>query len=70
MLKNVLAFDFGASSGRGIVGTFDGKTVTIKEVHRFLNEPVIVNGGMHWDILRLFEEMKIGIKKAKNTTCH
>ena len=64
MQKNVLAFDFGASSGRGIIGAFDGKTITIKEIHRFLNEPVIINGGMYWDILRLFEEMKRGIKKA------
>lgn len=64
MTNNVLAFDYGASSGRAIVGSFDGKGITTTEVHRFLNEPVSLNGGFYWDILRLFEEMKRGIKKA------
>lgn len=32
--KRVLAFDFGASSGRAVVGTFDGRTIHMEEVHR------------------------------------
>ena len=65
MEKRVLAFDFGASSGRAILGIFDGKTVTQKEVHRFLNEPVNVNGTVYWDVLRLFHEIKKGLLAAK-----
>ncbi len=62
--KKMLAIDLGASSGRGIVGTFDGARLTLKENHRFSNDPVIVNGRMHWDILRIFHEIKQSITKT------
>ncbi len=61
----VLAVDFGASSGRVMLGTFDGNKITAKEIHRFSNDPVIVNGTMYWDVLRLFHEIKQGLIKAK-----
>ncbi len=64
-MKRVLAFDFGASSGRAILGKFDGKKIELEEVHRFTNDPVTVNGTVFWDILRLFHEVKQGILKAK-----
>ncbi len=60
----MLAIDLGASSGRGIVGTFDGEKLTLRENHRFSNDPVIVNGRMHWDILRIFHEIKQSIAKT------
>ncbi len=65
MEKKVLAFDFGASSGRAMCGTFDGEKITIEELHRFSNDPVILNGTMYWDVLRLFFEIKQGLIKAK-----
>ncbi len=65
-IKRVLAFDFGASSGRAIIGKFDGDKITLEEVHRFTNDPVEVQGTIYWDILRLFHEVKQGIIKAKN----
>lgn len=61
----VLAIDFGASSGRVMLGTYDGNKITAKEIHRFSNDPVIVNGTMYWDVLRLFYEIKQGLIKAK-----
>ena len=64
-MKKVLAFDFGASSGRAILGTFDGNKITLKEIHRFSNDPVKVGGTFYWDVLRLFHEIKQGILKAK-----
>lgn len=63
--KKVLAFDFGASSGRAMLGTFDGEKITIEEVHRFSNDPVILHKTMYWDILRLMHEIKQGLIKAK-----
>ena len=65
MIKQVLAFDFGASSGRAILGTFDGEKITLQEIHRFSNDPVKVGNTFYWDVLRLFHEIKQGILKAK-----
>ncbi|MBE7059961.1 MAG: rhamnulokinase [Ruminococcaceae bacterium] len=62
----VLAFDFGASSGRAMLFQYDGKKLTIDEIHRFSNDPVTVNGSMYWDFLRLFHEVKQGILKCVN----
>lgn len=68
-MKRVLAFDFGASSGRAIIGKFDGNKITLEEIHRFENNPVMLphkNGAtFHWDFLRLFYEVGQGINKAK-----
>ena len=61
----VLAFDFGASSGRAMLGGFDGKAITLEEIHRFTNDPVQMNGTLYWDAPRLFFEIKEGIRKAK-----
>lgn len=62
--KKVLAFDFGASSGRAMLGEFDGKTIILEEIHRFENNPVRMGDTLYWDIYRLFYEVKQGILKA------
>lgn len=61
---DMLAIDLGASSGRGIVGSFDGRRLTLRENHRFSNDPVSVNGTLYWDILRIFYEIKQSISKC------
>ena len=61
----VLAIDLGASGGRAIVGSFDGEKITLQEVHRFSNDPVLCNGTLYWDVLRLFYEIKQGILKVR-----
>lgn len=66
MSKKVLAFDFGASSGRAMLAEFDGKDITMTEIHRFSNDPVKLQGTFYWDILRLMHEIKQGIVKAVN----
>ncbi len=63
-MLNLLAFDYGASSGRAMLGKFDGERLSLSEMHRFANEPVMVGGSLYWDILRLFHEMKQGILKT------
>ncbi len=60
-----LAVDFGASGGRVMLGTYDGNTIKLEEIHRFSNDPVVLSGTMYWDVLRLFYEIKQGIIKAK-----
>ena len=63
-LTKVLAFDFGASSGRAMLFTFDGEKLSIEEMHRFSNDPVMAGNSFHWDVLRLFFEIKQGINKT------
>lgn len=63
--KRMLAFDFGASSGRAMLGVYDGETIELQEIHRFSNDPVSVRGTLYWDVLRLFHEIKQGILKAR-----
>jgi rhamnulokinase len=53
-----LAFDFGAESGRAILGRFHSERLFIEEIGRFRNEPVIHDGGLHWDVPRLWLELK------------
>ena len=62
--KQVLAFDFGASSGRGILGHLEDGKIVMEEVHRFSNDPVRVGDTMHWDTLRQYFEIKQGMIKA------
>ena len=64
MPEKFLAVDLGASSGRGICGMFDGERFTLKEVHRFSNDPVSVFGSFYWDTLRLFHEIKNSLLSA------
>ena len=59
-----LAFDFGASNGRLMLGTYDGSKIALEEIHRFPNEPVWFRGRYYLDFLRLFHEMKVGLKKV------
>ncbi len=55
---NFLAFDLGAESGRAILGRLRSGTLDISEIGRFANEPVQCGGHLHWDILRLWHEIK------------
>jgi sugar (pentulose or hexulose) kinase len=61
----MLAIDLGASSGRGIIGSYDGSKLTLRENHRFSNDPVMVTGKFRWDILRIFHEIKQSIREVK-----
>ena len=63
-MKKYLAFDYGASSGRSILGLFDGDKLRLEETHRFNSDPVMINGTFTWDFLRLFFEMKRGLQKT------
>jgi rhamnulokinase len=53
-----LAFDIGAESGRAVLAYLQSGILTIKEVHRFPNEPVEYGGALHWDVARLWFEVR------------
>ena len=59
--SNYLAFDFGASSGRAILGSISDKGISLEEIHRFSNQPVNLLGHIYWDFPYLFDELKKGI---------
>ena len=61
---NYLAIDLGAESGRAIAASLAGDRLLLNEVHRFGNGPVRLNDGIHWDVLRLWQEIKTGIAYA------
>ncbi len=63
-MKTVLAFDFGASTGRAIKAAFDGKKITYEEIHRFDNIPKEVDGHVCHDVDMIFGEIKAAIEKA------
>jgi rhamnulokinase len=56
--KPYLAFDFGAESGRAVLAHLQSGILTTEEVHRFPNEPVEYAGGLHWDVARLWLEVR------------
>lgn len=60
---NFLAIDLGASAGRVLLGRWDGVRFELEEIHRFTNEPVSALGRLHWDVLRLWHEIKSGIAR-------
>jgi rhamnulokinase len=59
-MKKHIAIDLGASNGRVIVG--DLKECTV--VHRFITHNESILGELHWNLIGLFSEIKIGLKKA------
>jgi rhamnulokinase len=58
------AVDLGAESGRVALGRFDGERVRLEIVHRFANHPVWLNDGLHWDLLKLFDDSLTGLGRA------
>lgn len=56
-----VAVDLGAESGRVQLGTLAGGRVKLEEIHRFVNGPVQLPGGLHWDVLGIHREVLAGI---------
>lgn len=63
-IANFLAFDLGAESGRGIIGSINDGKLELDVVHRFPNGPSRISGSIYWDTLRLFDQMKYSLSQA------
>jgi rhamnulokinase len=61
--KPYLAFDFGAESGRAVLAHLQSGILTTEEVHRFHNEPVEYGGSLHWDVARLWLEVRKALSR-------
>ncbi len=59
-----LAVDLGASSGRTIVGTIEGRGIALQETHRFENGTKEIGGSRKWDIAELVEKVRAGIRAS------
>ncbi len=62
--RRYIACDLGAESGRVILGTLGGGRLELEEIHRFANGGARIFGTLRWDVLRIFEELKIGLCKV------
>jgi rhamnulokinase len=63
--RTVAAVDLGASSGRVLLARFDGTQLSLEEMHRFPNVPVMLRGHRFWNILSLWDDMLAGLRKAR-----
>ena len=59
-----LAFDLGATSGRSILGIFEGSHFEMRELTRFPNEMMEIHGKYYWDIFGLYKSLKEGLKEC------
>jgi rhamnulokinase len=63
--NSYLAFDLGAESGRAVLAHLRSGVITTEEVHRFANEPVEYSGGLHWDVPRLWLELRKALSQLQ-----
>ena len=63
-MKYYLAVDIGASSGRHIIGWVENGKIETEELYRFYNGMDEQDGHLVWDTVRLFNEIKAGLKLA------
>ena len=61
-MKKHLAFDFGAESGRAIVGCIDSGVLKMEEIYRFPTQSMFVHNSLRWNIYRLYEEIIRGLR--------
>lgn len=47
-----------------MLGTLDGRRVSLQELHRFPSAAIKIGGTFRWDVLRVFEELKTGMREA------
>jgi len=64
------AVDLGAASGRVTIGLFGGKKLRLEEVHRFPNSGVFIGKSLHWDVLRIWDEVLKGLSLAQEHAGH
>jgi len=58
MKNTFLAFDLGTTVGRAVIGELNDGIISLQEIHRFENEPILTEDHRFWNIEFLFEEIK------------
>jgi rhamnulokinase len=62
--RRYLAFDVGASSGRAVLGAFDGERLAVEEIDRFDSTPVRTPTGLYVDVLGIHRSVLAGLGRA------
>jgi rhamnulokinase len=62
--RTYLACDLGAESGRVMRGTLEGGKLTMEEIHRFPNGGIAIGDTLRWDLPRILDELRTGIRQA------
>ena len=62
-----LAIDLGATSGRTMLASFDGKKVDMKELSRFKYPMMPANGHLYWNLPLIYQEILDSLKKCAET---
>lgn len=65
MEQYFLAIDIGASGGRHILGHMEDGRLVLEEIYRFENGMEEIDGQKCWNVERLFEEIKTGMKLCR-----
>jgi rhamnulokinase len=64
---SAVAVDLGAENGRVLAGSIRDGRLVFEEVHRFPNVPVHLPDALYWDVLRIFNEIRQGLRLAAST---
>src|SRR5665811_2379059 len=59
-----VALDLGSSSGRSVLGSFDGARLTIEETHRFPIRFTENGGTLTWDAMEVLAQVWRGIGRS------
>ena len=63
---NFLAFDVGATSGRGMLATVSGNSFEMKEIYRFPNAIMNIHGKFYWDIYAIYDHLKKALAAVRD----
>jgi len=63
-----LALDLGASSGRAMLGRFDGRRMEMEEVHRFPTSLLEDGERLYWDLEAIWPALNEGLRRARAAT--
>src|ERR1044072_5703860 len=61
-----IAIDLGAGSGRVFLVGPQSETFFLREVRRFHYPPVESEGHLRWELPKIFDEIKLGLRDAAN----
>ena len=60
-----LSIDLGATSGRTIIASYDGKRINMRELTRFENPQIHRDGHVYWDMPHLYNEILVALQQVK-----